>query len=149
MYQFREQKPDDINRENNDDFQSRSRGHDTFYNRNNYRPIINQANPYRTNQQPVWQFQPHKQHVPQPNIERQSVQKQNPVRRKKNPCDHNPVGIYMFKVNRNTRTRCEICSKLTIKTPEQHQWRRSFVFIVNFEHISHFALEFPLLTLNM
>ena len=26
----------------------------------------------------------------------------------------------MFKVNnRNTRTRCEICSKLTIKTPEQ------------------------------
>ena len=30
-----------------------------------------------------------------------------------------PAGIYMFKVNRNTRTRCEICSKLTIKTPEQ------------------------------
>ena len=30
-----------------------------------------------------------------------------------------PVGNYMFKVNnRNTRTRCEICSKLTIKTPE-------------------------------
>ena len=28
-----------------------------------------------------------------------------------------PVGIYMFKVNkRNARTRCEICSKLTIKT---------------------------------
>ena len=27
-----------------------------------------------------------------------------------------PVGIYLFKVNnRNTRTRCEICSKLTIK----------------------------------
>ena len=29
------------------------------------------------------------------------------------------AGNYMFKVNnRNTRTRCEICSKLTIKTPE-------------------------------
>ena len=28
------------------------------------------------------------------------------------------VGIYLLKVNnRNTRTRCEICSKLTIKTP--------------------------------
>ena len=27
----------------------------------------------------------------------------------------------MFKVNnRNTRTRCEICSKLTIKIPEQN-----------------------------
>ena len=29
------------------------------------------------------------------------------------------VGIYLSKVNnRNTRTRCEIYSKLTIKTPE-------------------------------
>ena len=34
---------------------------------------------------------------------------------------HNiPGGNYMFKVNnRNTRTRCEICSKLTIKTAER------------------------------
>ena len=31
--------------------------------------------------------------------------------------------IYLFKVNnRNTRTRCEICSKLTIKTPERRHW---------------------------
>ena len=31
-----------------------------------------------------------------------------------------PVGIYLFKVNnRNTRTRSEICSKLTINTPER------------------------------
>ena len=44
----------------------------------------------------------------------------------------------MFKVsNRNTRARCEICSKLTIKTPERHQWGHSSVFIVNLEHISH------------
>ena len=29
-----------------------------------------------------------------------------------------PTGNYMFKVNnRNTGTRCEICSELTIKTP--------------------------------
>ena len=35
-----------------------------------------------------------------------------------------PTGNYMFKVNnRNTRTRCEICSKLAIKTPERHHWR--------------------------
>ena len=34
---------------------------------------------------------------------------------KKSPCY--PAGNYMFKVNnRNTRTRCEICSRLTIKT---------------------------------
>ena len=56
------------------------------------------------------------------------------------------AGIYLLKVNnRNTRTRFEICSKLAIKTPE----RRSGVFIVNFEHISHLVLVFLLLTLNM
>ena len=33
-----------------------------------------------------------------------------------------PADNYMFKVtNRNTRTGCEICSKLPIKTPEQRQ----------------------------
>ena len=31
-----------------------------------------------------------------------------------------PAGIYLFIVNsRNTRTRCEICPKLTIKIPER------------------------------
>ena len=41
-----------------------------------------------------------------------------------------PAGNYILKVNnRNTRKRCEICSKLTIKTPD--------AFIVNFEHIVH------------
>ena len=31
-----------------------------------------------------------------------------------------PAGNYIFKVNhRNSRTRCEICLKLTIKTPER------------------------------
>ena len=39
----------------------------------------------------------------------------------------------MFKVNRNTRTRrCEVCSKLTIKTLERRHWHRSGVFMVNF-----------------
>ena len=59
------------------------------------------------------------------------------------------AGIYLFKVNnRNTRTRCEICSKLTINIPERRQLRRSGVFIVNFEHISHLVLVFLLLTLS-
>ena len=40
-----------------------------------------------------------------------------------------PAGNYLLKVNSiNTRTRCEICSKLTIKTPERRH-------IVNFEHV--------------
>ena len=60
----------------------------------------------------------------------------------------NPAGNYMFKVNnRNTRTRCEICSELTIKIPERRQWR-SGIFIFNFEHISHLVLVFLLLTLS-
>ena len=34
--------------------------------------------------------------------------------------NHIPAGNYMFQVNnRNTRLRCEICSKLTIKIPER------------------------------
>ena len=35
---------------------------------------------------------------------------------------HKPANIYLFKVsNRNSRKRCGICSKLTIKTTERHQ----------------------------
>ena len=82
-----------------------------------------------------------------------------------------PVGIYLLKVNnKNTRTKCEVCSKLIIKTTERRQllfpqksmenlwfsndfrgnrsWRRSDVFIINFEHISHLVLVFLLLTLR-
>ena len=52
-----------------------------------------------------------------------------------------PAGIYLLKFNnRNTKTRCEICSKLTIKTQG--------AFIVNFEHLSHLNLVFLLLTLE-
>ena len=48
-----------------------------------------------------------------------------------------PAGIYIFKVkNRNTRTRCEVCSKLTLKTPERRQWRNSGIFIANFELVN-------------
>ena len=58
-----------------------------------------------------------------------------------------PAGIYLFKINnRNTRTRCEICLKLTIKTPERHPCSThmftpyftpcSSVSIVNFEQVN-------------
>ena len=43
----------------------------------------------------------------------------------------------MFQNKKNIRTNCEISSKLTIG-----------VFIVNFQHISHLVLVFPLLILN-
>ena len=46
------------------------------------------------------------------------------------------------------RTEYKICSKLTIKTPERHQWRRVGVFIDNFEHISHLVIVLLLLTLS-
>ena len=60
-----------------------------------------------------------------------------------------PANIYLFKVkNRNTRKRCEVRSKLTIKTPDRLHSRRPGVFIVNFEHILHLFLMFIFLILN-
>ena len=54
----------------------------------------------------------------------------NFVLNKSNIClssDTNPAGIYLLKVNnRNTRARCEICSKLT---------PCSSVSTVNFKHV--------------
>ena len=58
-----------------------------------------------------------------------------------------PAGNYLLKVkNWNTRTRYEICSKLTIKTPERRHWLYcwlwtyftpcSSVSIVNFEQVN-------------
>ena len=58
----------------------------------------------------------------------------------------NPTGKYMLKVNNKSLILLYwLSSKLIIKTPE---WRRSGVFIVNFEHISNLVLVFILLTLN-
>ena len=61
---------------------------------------------------------------------------------------YSPVGMYLLKVNkRNTRKRCKICSKLTIKTTERRSgvcivklWTYitpscSSVSIVNFEYV--------------
>ena len=60
-----------------------------------------------------------------------------------------PAGIYLLKVNnRNTRKRCKMCSKLKIKKTERRNWRRSGVFIVKFEHMSHPVPLFLLLILN-
>ena len=59
------------------------------------------------------------------------------------------ANIYLFKVkNGKPRKIYESCSKLTIKTPEWHQWRRSGVFIFNFEQILHIVPMFASLTLN-
>ena len=56
------------------------------------------------------------------------------------------VGINMFKVKKkNSRTRCEICLKLTIKTQERRQFAIS---IFNSEHVLHFVLVLLKLTLN-
>ena len=49
-----------------------------------------------------------------------------------------PVDKYLFKVNnRNTRTGCKICSKLTIKIPKLGTYFTCFTFfIVNFEQLN-------------
>ena len=60
-----------------------------------------------------------------------------------------PAKHHLFKVNnRNTKKRCEICSKSTMKTSQKRHWSRSGVFVVNSEHISHLSLVFLLLNLN-
>ena len=56
------------------------------------------------------------------------------------------VAINMFKIKKkNTGTRCEICSKLTIKTPERRQFAIS---IFNSEPIFYLVLVLLKLTFN-
>ena len=44
-----------------------------------------------------------------------------------NGLTYSPANICLFKIsNRNTRKRCKICSKLTIKTPERRHFLRWF-----------------------
>ena len=53
-----------------------------------------------------------------------------------------PANIYLFKVsNKNTRKTCEICSKLTIKTPY------TAVFIITL-NIFHIFFNVSIVTLN-
>ena len=44
------------------------------------------------------------------------------------------ASIYLF---RDTRIMCEICSKLTVETPERRQWRLSSLPTLN--RITHFS----------
>ena len=60
----------------------------------------------------------------------------------------NQVTFYLFKVNNRNTKKCDRCSKVTIKTPEQHHGRRSGVFIVEFEYILRIFVVFLLITLN-
>ena len=98
----------------------------------------------------------------------QSSKKRKPRFHSVSLCSY-PAGIHLLRVNNEkTRAMCEICLKLTIKAPQQrlpyplkttenlwfsdvfrgYRRRRSGVFIVNFEQISHIVLVFPLLSLN-
>ena len=69
------------------------------------------------------------------------------------PMNHSiiiPVFNYVPKNNnRNSRKRCEICLKLTIKTPEQRQWHLSLVFSIKVEYIRYLFLMLLLLTLTL
>ena len=61
----------------------------------------------------------------------------------------NPINNYLLKVNSgNPWIISEICSKLTIKTPERRHLKRSSVFTLNFEQIPLIFLVIPLMTLN-
>ena len=59
------------------------------------------------------------------------------------------IGLGLLNISkRNIKRNFEICLKLTIKTPDRRHWRRSGIFTVSFEQISHHALVFLLLTLS-
>ena len=74
-----------------------------------------------------------------------TIYQQNPSKIPLRQASFYSAGNYKFKVsNRNTRTRCEICSKLTIKTQERRHWLCCSVFIVNYEYIPPFVLVFLL-----
>ena len=46
------------------------------------------------------------------------------------------VGIYLLKIsNRNIRTWCEICSKLTLKTPKRRQWLKPLTIFAKKFHV--------------
>ena len=54
--------------------------------------------------------------------------------------------IYLFKINdRKSRKSCEICSKLTIKTPERRQGRRFGVLLLTLNIFHTVFLVFLLL----
>ena len=56
------------------------------------------------------------------------------------------ANFHLFKVNnRNTRKRCKICLKLTVKTPERCNWSCSGGLVDNFEYISQLFLVFLML----
>ena len=59
------------------------------------------------------------------------------------------MGDYCRELTKNHHLSAIAFSKLTIMISKQRQWRRSGVFIVNFENISHLVLVFLSLTLNM
>ena len=66
--------------------------------------------------------------------------------KKKIPSKHLLVQIYkQQQKKKDTRKKCKVCSKSTMKTTEQ---RRSGVFIVDFEHILHLFLVSILWTLS-
>ena len=48
--------------------------------------------------------------------------------------------FYWFKFNDENIRTGEICSELTIKTPEQCRWHYFVVFIGYFEHVSQIVL---------
>ena len=60
-----------------------------------------------------------------------------------------PTSISCSKSTLQAPKKFAIFPKLTVETPERHQWLNSGVFIVDFEHISNIVLVSPMKTLNM
>ena len=55
-------------------------------------------------------------------------------------CQHWKMEIYIIEFLPSRHLLSKVSLNLTIKTPERYHWRRSGVFFVNFEQISHHVI---------
>ena len=81
-------------------------------------------------------------------VKENSDRKRKETTKKKLFCEslYNQGNIPVQSHNRNTSKRCELCSKLTVKTPERREWRRCGVFLRNFKQVSFFVTFKPVQT---
>ena len=71
-------------------------------------------------------------------MKKQNLQNTSPLPLFPVPIREFSAGIYLLKVNnKNTKKRCEICSNLTIKTPERRQCDVALVSLLLTLNIFH------------
>ena len=58
------------------------------------------------------------------------------------------LGRHLLFQSQLLKHQQNLCNLFKVNNKDTSQWRRSDVFIINSEHISHIVLAFPSFTLN-